>query len=137
MKGDLQPIAAGGRTLASVRRDLERWRRDPERGRCIPPALWQAAAALAREHGVSRTARALRLEYYALEKRVASSPRPSPPASGRGAFVEVAWPTPAGVPAECRLELTDGRGARLCVELRGAARAELEGLARALWGAGR
>ena len=137
MKGDLQPVAAGGRTLASVRRDLERWRRDPDRGRCIPPALWQAAAALARERGVSRTARALRLEYYALERRVTSSRGPRAQAGGRGAFVEMAWPSPAAMPAECRLELTDGRGARLCVELRGEARAELEGLARALWAAGR
>ena len=59
MKRDAEPLPAlvRGRTLASVRRDLERWRTDPARTGRIPAALWQAAAELACEHGVSRTSR--------------------------------------------------------------------------------
>ncbi len=40
----------------------------------IPPRLWKAAAKLAREHGVCRTAQVLRLEYGKL-KRIAESGR--------------------------------------------------------------
>jgi hypothetical protein len=38
----------------------------------IPPRLWKAAAKVAREHGVCRTAQVLRLEYGKL-KRIAES----------------------------------------------------------------
>ena len=38
---------------------------------------------------------------------------------------------------DSRLELEDGRGARLRVELRGAARTDIESLARVLWSAAR
>jgi hypothetical protein len=62
MRDDRRGVQVRGRTLASVRRELERWRRDPGRRRCISAALWEAAAELAREHGVSRTARELRLD---------------------------------------------------------------------------
>jgi len=133
MRRDLRPVpGAAGRTLAAVRREFERWRHDPARTGRIPEALWRAAAEIAREHGVSKTARALGLDYYALEKRLRSSPRRAP----RGAFVELSWPALAPGP-DSRLELEDGRGARLRVELRGAARTDIESLARVLWSAAR
>jgi hypothetical protein len=109
---------------------LDGWRRARGRARRIPEALWQAAVELAHEHGVSKTSRALGLDYYALASRLRARPRPSP------AFVELRWPGVATAP-ECRLELEDGTGARLRVELAGAAAAGLEALARALWSAAR
>ena len=126
------PAAAPVRTLASVRRALEGWRRARGRARRIPEALWQAAVEAAHEHGVSKTSRALGLDYYALERRLRSRPRPK----ASPAFVEVPWPALGPAP-ECRLELEDGRGARLRVELTGSAAAGLEALARALWSAAR
>ena len=135
MSRERHPVrtVAPARTLASVRRALAGWRQ--ARGRAwqrIPEALWQAAAEVANEHGVAKTSRELGLDYYALERRLRSRRRPkvSP------AFVELRGPALGPAP-ECRLELEDGRGARLRVELTGSARAELESLARALWSAAR
>ena len=116
------------RDLASARLAFERWRSRSDRRRAIPEPLWRAAAELAREHGVSKTSRELRLDYYALARRV--SPDPSPVAAGR--FVEVALPALGGPPTG-RLELEDGRGVRLRIELTGAAVNGLESIARALW----
>ncbi len=128
-EGHAVRAAASDRSLGSVRRALESWRR--ARGRAwqrIPEALWQAAVELALEHGVAKTSRELGLDYYSLERRLRARPRPK----ASPAFVELRGPAP-----ECRLELEDGRGARLRVELTGSARAGLESLARALWSAAR
>ena len=42
---------------------FERWRSARTARLPIPERLWAAAVELARQHGVSRTAQALRLEY--------------------------------------------------------------------------
>ena len=56
--------------LEGVRRRFERWRRTREVGSRIPEALWAAAVKLARVYGIHRTAKTLRVNYYALKKRV-------------------------------------------------------------------
>jgi len=121
--------------LAAVRREFEQWRSDPARPRRIPEALWRAAAESARAHGVSKTSRALGLDYYALERRLPPSPQRERSQPSR-AFVELPWPAMAPAP-EYRLELEDSRGARLRVELRGVGRADVAALTRVLWGAAR
>jgi len=137
MRRALRPVRdrVPGRTLVAVRREFAQWRSDPARPRRIPEALWRAAAEIARAHGVAKTARALGLDYYALEQRLPPSP-PREPSQPSRAFVELPWPAMAPAP-EYRLELEDGRGARLRVELRGAARTEVAALARVLWRAAR
>ena len=56
--------------LEELRRRFEHWRRR-RRGRSrIPEALWTSAVKAAGRHGLNRTARALRLDYYALKKRI-------------------------------------------------------------------
>ena len=123
-----------GDILSDVRSQFERWRRSRTRGTRIPAALWRAAVEAAGEHGVSKTAQELNLDYYGLKERLESAPTtPVVPAKGRG-FLEV--PLPSTAP-ECVLELEDGQGARLRVELKGAAPAELETLARAFWSVAR
>ena len=120
--------------LSDVRRQFERWRGSRKRGTRIPEALWRAAAEAAREHGVSKTAQALRLDYYALKKRVESvaEKRPAVAPSSEVKFLEIPLGASTGRP-ECVLEFEDGRGARLRVELQGAALAQLETVARSLW----
>ena len=54
---------------------FERWRSSHQTRLPIPPALWTSAAEVAREHGVFRTAKILRLEYAKL-KRLAESAAP-------------------------------------------------------------
>jgi len=121
-------------SLSEVRGQFKRWRRSRRRGTRIPGALWQAAVAAAREHGVSKTAQALRLDYYGLKKRLESE---AGLVEGCGTgFVELSLGG-SRVGPECVLELEDGQGARLRVELKGAAPSELESLALAFWSVGR
>ena len=117
--------------LSEAESRFERWRRSRIQGTRIPAALWRAAVAAAREHGVSKVASALRLDYYGLKERLESAPVSEPESAGRGGFLEIPLLTPSS--SECVLELEDGQGARLRVELKGAVPAELETLARTLW----
>ena len=117
-------------TLSEVRSKFERWRKSRRRGSRIPSALWHTAVDAAREHGVSKTAQALGLDYYGLKKRLKSAPELCEPAPGRG-FLEI--PLYAPSTPECVLELEDAQGSRLRVELKGASPAELEPLAQAFW----
>ncbi|MCP4549211.1 MAG: hypothetical protein GY835_22385, partial [bacterium] len=59
--------------LSDVRRQFERWRKGRRRGTRIPEDLWQAAADVGRQVGVSKTAQELRLDYYTLRRRTESA----------------------------------------------------------------
>ena len=106
---------------------FQAWRKRRPLGERIPQSLWVMAARLAGTHGVSRTAAALGLDYYSLKQRVEAVggelQRIGP------AFVEVS-PTPLMAVRHCRLELNNGAGARLRMELSGYDAADLEALAR-------
>ena len=106
--------------LSEVHRQFERWRKDRRRGTRIPEDLWQAAADVSREVGVSKTAQELRLDYYKLRRRVEAQFEASPRAQAppEGGFLEI----PLGAPTlpECVLEIEDPRGARLRVSSKGA-----------------
>ncbi|MGH8755936.1 MAG: hypothetical protein ACREU0_08990, partial [Burkholderiales bacterium] len=54
--------------LEQVHRRFEGWRRTRERLSPISEALWASAVGLAREHGLHKTAGALRRNYYTLKK---------------------------------------------------------------------
>lgn len=90
------------------------WRRH-RTGRGIPEELWTTAAELARRYGVSRTARALRVQYYDLKKRVpvasvadARLAGPATPAS----FVEILTTTPPAS-SELRVEIEHPSGTKM------------------------
>jgi hypothetical protein len=121
--------------LSDVRSQFESWRKSRKRGTRIPETLWQAAVEAAGECGVSKTAQALRLDYYALKKLVESPEEisDSEPAAGRE-FLEIPLFASA---AECVLEMVDAEGTRLRVELRGSAAAHCQTLAHALWSVAR
>ena len=56
--------------LEKTRRRVARWREArPYRGAPMPAALWTAAIALARQHGLYTTARTLRIDHGSLTKR--------------------------------------------------------------------
>jgi hypothetical protein len=118
--------------LRRARGRFQAWRKRRQVGERIPQLLWAMAARLAGTHGVSRTATAIGLDYYSLKQRVeaaGSEPQPNGPA-----FVEVS-PTPLMTVRHCRVELDNGTGARLRVELSGYDAADLEALARGFWNA--
>jgi hypothetical protein len=89
--------------------------------------------AVARTHGVSRTARLLHLESRKL-KHLMIGTRPEPQASAAPAFVELLAPPSAGS-GECTVEVEGPRGGRLRVQLRGTPVPDLVALTRLVWGA--
>lgn len=115
-----------------------RWRKSHTGRVPFPDSLWAAAAELAREHGVFRTAKALGLEYGKL-KRLAAVAKPvsrklvrSVPAASLApsAFVELL--TPGGGASECFIEL-EGPHGKMRIQWKGVTGADLAGLSRALW----
>ena len=101
--------------LARVRERLEGWRA-VRTGRRIPEHLWERAVELAREFGVHRTARALRLNYYSLAERAAQPWTTPATVDGSPAFVEL----PVIAEAQGLAELESPGGARLRLSWRGA-----------------
>jgi hypothetical protein len=112
-----------------------RWRKSHTGRLPIPESLWSAAAEVAREHGVFRTSKVLRLEYGKL-KRLTKESRPggrstvrlgAPPA----AFMELLTPVTGGG-AECLIELEGPRG-KIRIHWKGNSTPDLAGLSRVLW----
>ena len=118
--------------LSQLRDRFELWRRQHPGRHHLPQDLWAAAANLAQQYGVSRTARTLRLSYYSLkEHRPESTPRKEKrPRSAR--FVELLPWNPTRMPA-CSVELENARGAKIKIHLHGAAVGELSQLTRLFW----
>jgi hypothetical protein len=123
--------------LEQVRQRLERWRKTRKRCSSIPDALWAAAVELAREYGVNKTARALRLDYYSLKRRLESGTHPSLyEPKGGAAFVELVTPVGNSSP-ECIVELEHPRGAKMKIHLKGQVEPDLTALTGLFWGAAR
>jgi hypothetical protein len=102
----------------------------------IPKALWASAAEVAREHGVFRTAKILRLEHGKLKRMVASAKpairlAPAPPVG----FLELIAPqglTSGPGLTECVIEVEGPRG-KMRIQWKGTTVPDLAGLSRALW----
>jgi len=116
--------------LARGRDRFGAWRRTRKSGTRIPDRLWLLAVKLAESHGLNRTASVLRLNYYALKKRVESANCAG--RSGAGAFLELS-PPPLSVSSECVLEFEDGVGASMRVYLKGRDVPDLLALSRSFW----
>jgi hypothetical protein len=119
--------------LEPLQRRLEHWRRTREGHSRIPEPLWASAVKAAACYGLNPTARALRLDYYSLKKRVERAS--SATASEEGSvttFVELA-PAVSGNSRECILELEDPGGAKMRVHLKGVEAPDLVALSRSFW----
>ncbi len=122
--------------LNQLQRQLRIWRESrPPRTR-LPDQLWKAAAALAGRYGVSYVAGHLRLEYNKLRRKLETqslrSSRMAPTAAPKG-FVELrALELPGLTGGACTVELSDGGGEKMTVQLAGEASA-LVALAEAFW----
>ena len=122
--------------LEKVRRRFEAWRRNRTVRSRIPDSLWAAAVKVAERYGVHRTAKALRIDYYGLKKRVEEEGASSVNVPVRGdvaTFVELAGPLPAGS-GECLVELEDVSGAKMRVHLKGVEAPDLVALSGSFWG---
>ena len=102
--------------IGRAQREFEQWRQRRRPRARIPEELWREAAELACAHGVNRTARALRLDYYSLKKRAAAAAR----SGQRGPeFVELLAGGMAAPRSECVIEVEDPRGAKMRIRLQG------------------
>lgn len=126
--------------LEGLRRRFEDWRGTHKARSRIPSCLWGSAVKMAGVYGLHRTARALRLDYYALKRRinqeeVAKDGVAMRPAAGARAgvtppFLELVPPFGAG---ECVMELESATGAKMRVHLKGVASPDLAALGRSFW----
>ncbi len=115
--------------LSRLEKRLTAWRKARTPGQRIPPSIWQAAAKLATEYGLSKTAVTLKLSYVGLRKHVeqARSELPSTPS-----FVEL----PASsfpIASECKIEWEDGDGAIMRMHLKGGEAPNALALGRDFW----
>ncbi len=126
--------------LVSLRRRFEEWRRTRKVRSRIPEPLGDSAVKPAKKHGLHRTAKALRVNYYASKERVegeAASDVRNMPEGDAAMFLELAAAPPASSKlagsCECTLELEDTDGAKMRLHLKGTATPDLVALSRSFW----
>jgi len=134
--GQKQRPAALPADIRKVQTRLGRWRKTRKKRTAIPEQLWQGAVSLAQVHGINRTARALRLSYDSLKRRVMAAP-----GNGRGGrqgyrgFVEMGA-APLSSFAQTTgpvVEFSDADGAKLMIQLTDGSELDMAGLAEAFW----
>lgn len=108
--------------VAALREKIETWRRTRLKPGPMPERLWQAAARLARKHGINPTAKSLRVQYYGLKDRIEGKV----PGGSRGGrpprkptFVEV--PRLPAAPSVNVMEIARPSGTKITVRLSAAA----------------
>ncbi len=107
-------------SLENVQRRFTEWRRTHRARSPLASSLWLAAVKMAGKYGLNCTARALRVDYYSLKKRMEqrSTPARRRDRSGPTAtFVELPPPLPAGT-CDCILEMEDVRGVTMRLQMK-------------------
>ncbi len=119
--------------MGTIKRRFEQWRRTRKGHGRIPETLWAMAVASAKEHGASKTAHTLSLDYTGLKKRMeARCSRVSSANKEALKFVELPMPPASDCP-ECTVEVEDAQGSKLRIQFKGGATTDLLALSRALW----
>lgn len=113
---------------------FEKWRSKQKTRTRLPETLWSAAVKLANEYGINRTARALRLDYNGLKKRMESSVSDVSPHAG-SEFIQLLGSELTTV-AECAIECRHTDGATIRIHLKGPELPELAALTHSLWKGG-
>ncbi len=116
--------------LARAKNRFAAWRQSRAPKSRIPPELWDLAVQLVASQGLHRTARALKLDYYALKDRVEADPQPRK--KNTSAFLEL--PQVALPSKECVIEWEGGKGL-VRIRLTGYEAAEIATGGRGLRGA--
>jgi len=121
--------------LAKATARWAEWRRTREPGTRIPESLWQVAVEMAARYGVSKTALVLRVDYYALKKRLdAQTPPRRAGRTGASAppFVELP-PSPLAAAGGWVIEFAKASGAKMRIELPRDQVPDLAALSRSFW----
>jgi hypothetical protein len=118
-----------GQELSGLRARIDEWRKSPKRPLRMPEPLWRAAGRAASVHGLNQVAKALRLDYYNLKKRVDSCQAPD---ALKPAFIELGVVPPPVAP-KWRIEMEAPGGAKMTIEFPDPRQLDLTALARAFW----
>jgi len=123
-----------GLTMEEVQSRFDQWRQTRRGKARIPDELWAVAGELAREHGVNRVSRVLRLEFNHLKRMAEAGRQTTSRKFGKApAFLELINPVANGL-REYTIEL-DGPGGALRIHCKGVTATEVADLSRALWSA--
>lgn len=107
-----------GNPLQKLALRFQEWREGHAPRARLPAALWAAAVELARQQGLYRTARALRLDYASLKQKVQATPRAAAtPATVPAAFVELLAPA-GSLATDCLIEMEGARGGRMRMQMK-------------------
>lgn len=117
-------------SLSRLERRFVAWRKTRTPGERIPQSLWNSAGKMAAKYGLNATARVLKLDYYALKKRMDGVHRPT----SSPTFVELP-PSALSVMSECVIEWEDAAGARMRVQMKGQNLPDVLALGRSFWNA--
>jgi hypothetical protein len=98
--------------IAQLQRELEEYRRMRPRRAKLPESIWDAAAELARMHGVYAVAQALRLDYMGLKRRLGGEVASGGPEKSKPVFVELIASPPVKC-EECLIEFESTRGGKM------------------------
>ena len=117
--------------LSRARQQLDHWRsRQRSKRARLPKELWRQAVALAREHGLNKTARALGLKYCSLKKHLNEVDADElVPAKTTPDFIEFVGGVMTPGSVECTIEWVDGSGVTVRMHIRGAGLPELASVA--------
>lgn len=120
--------------LEQLRHRFEEFRKTQPAYSRLPGSLWAAATELAKQHGVNATARALRLEYNGLRKRVENQNQNQAKAkrkkTGSPSFLEFVASGAKAV-TDCTVEVETAKGSKLRLEFKAVPTTELVDLIRA------
>ena len=120
--------------LSQARHQLDLWRsQQPNKRVRFPKEFWRQAVALAKEHGLNKTARALNVKYYSLKKHLDQADATASVSSKlKPEFIELLpdTVTPGGV--EFMIEWIEDHNAIVRMHIKGAGLSELTALAGVL-----
>lgn len=119
--------------LEQVERAFVGWRARKKAGEHAPEQLWAKALDAARVHGVTRTARVLKLNHSVLKRRLALAAAPSDASAAVPAQTFVELPPVWAGRQEATVEVEDAAGFRLRLVLRGLDPREIAVAAGELW----
>ncbi len=124
-------------SLEALAQRLAHWRERRKRGQHIPAVLWIAAADMVIRHGLERVAHDLQLDMDRLKRRLHSDEHGVLANSADCRFIEmrVSASATASSLSECTVELENGRGAKMRVQLSGDGLAGLGALCSSFLGA--
>lgn len=115
--------------IDQLQKRLDAWRKSHRSRAPIPGRLWEAAVLVAGQCGLNRTAKALRLDYYDLKKRLDAAGVKQ----GRvPAFIELS-PAVSGPTAECVIELEARNSSKMRIHIKGMGMPDLNALSSAFW----